>query len=229
LLAVVSIRISASTFCIISKPEVYVRQHKHGLDLAKEAINIERHVLQNPVGFQDQTFAAVGGLNRITFSQNNNIQIEPISLTADKLSKFQNHLLLFFTGIKRRANDIIEKQIIKVEDNKERLQKMRKFVDDGFDILTNSEQFDEFGGLLDKSWQIKRKLDNSVSTLSIDEFYEKGIKSGAYGGKLLGAGGGGFLLFFVSPNQKDSVRNSLKELTEIPIKLSNEGSIILRQ
>ena len=197
------------------------------LELAKEAIRMEREVLHEPVGYQDQTFAAIGGLNLIKFSKNDEITVEPVSIEKPRLQNFEEHLMLFFTGIQRRASDVIKNQIMRVDENKENLANMRQLVDDGYHALTNSKNFEEFGGLLDKNWKLKRRLEKNISNDMIDKIYEKGIKGGALGGKLLGAGGGGFVLFFVPPNNKSSVRQNLSHLTEIPIKISFEGSKIL--
>jgi len=198
------------------------------LDLANEAIKVEREILHEPVGLQDQTFAAFGGFNFIKFNKQG-IHVEPVTLSKDRLSKFQDHLMLFFTGIKRRANPIIQSQISKVEQNKDNLKIMRKYVDEAKDILYSSKNFDEFGILLDKNWRAKQKLDPNISNSNINEIYEIGIGAGSLGGKLLGAGGGGFMLFFVPTAKKQAVRKKLSHLTEIPIKISSEGSTIINK
>jgi len=220
---------SSSSFIVglLNSIHAYKGVPKTGLDLAKEAIKVEREILHDPVGCQDQTFAAVGGFNRIKFNSVDDIQVERVPLSEDKIHEFENHLMLFFTGIKRKASNVITKQLAKIDNNKDNLEKMRRFVDEGYDILVNSNNLDEFGGLLDKNWKTKRYLDKSISNDHIDEIYENGIKSGAYGGKLLGAGGGGFMLFFVPPKMKSHVRNSLKELAEIPIKITFQGSTLI--
>jgi len=178
------------------------------LDLANEAIKVEREILHEPVGLQDQTFAAFGGFNFIKFNKQG-IHVEPVTLSKDRLSKFQDHLMLFFTGIKRQANPIIQSQISKVEQNKDNLKIMREYVDEARGILNTSNSFDEFGILLDKNWRAKQKLDPNISNSEIDEIYEMGIGAGSLGGKLLGAGGGGFMLFFVPPQNKESVRKKI--------------------
>lgn len=195
------------------------------IDLAREAIRIEREILKEPVGYQDQTFAAVGGFNLIKFTPHN-ISVTPLQLSEYRIKEFEDHLMLFFTGIKRRASDIIASQILNVEKNKENLTKMRTMVDQAYDILVHRD-ISEFGPLLDKSWHLKRSLDNKISNNDIDKIYRDGISAGATGGKLLGAGGGGFILFFVPQKMKDAVRKKLHYLTEIPMKISEQGSHIL--
>lgn len=219
---------SSSSFIVGLLKSIYAFKGKQvdKLDLAKEAIRVEREILKEPVGYQDQTFAAVGGLNLIKFTQDK-IDVNPIELSENRAKEFEDHLMLFFTGIKRRASDIIVGQIQKVDKNKDNLVKMRQLVDEAYGILVGNSSLAEFGSLLDKSWRLKRSLDEKISNGEIDKIYQDGMSAGALGGKLLGAGGGGFVLFFVPPKRKDAIREKLHHLTEIPIKLSNHGSHIL--
>ena len=212
---------------LINSLYAYTKKRISPFDLAKEAIHFEREVLKEPVGYQDQTFAAFGGFNLIKFSKDGNISVTPIPISQNNMNEFENHLLLFFTGIKRRASDIITSQIKKVDHNSEKLKSIRQLVDKGYEILSKSTDFEKFGKLLNESWYIKKELDDSISNDKINKIYEAGMCAGAIGGKLLGAGGGGFMLFFVSPNKKQSVRDELRHLIEIPIKISNDGSKIL--
>jgi D-glycero-alpha-D-manno-heptose-7-phosphate kinase len=195
--------------------------------LAQEAIKMEREILKEPVGCQDQLFASFGGFNLIKFYSMDNIAVQRVPMPSAKIHEFEDHLMLFFTGIKRRASDIIKNQIKKVEQNKDSLKTMRLLVDEGYNILTNSTHLEEFGRLLHKSWVLKRSLDGNVSNDDIDKIYAEGLKAGALGGKLLGAGGGGFILLFVPPKNKQAVRNQLHYLTEIPIRINAPGSHIL--
>lgn len=219
---------SSSSFIVGLLKSLYAFKGKEidKIDLAREAIRMERDILKEPVGYQDQVFAAVGGLNLIKFTQNG-IDIKPIQLSQDRTKEFEDHLMLFFTGIRRRASDIIVDQIQKVDKNKENLTKMRKLAYQAYDILTGSQSLSDFGALLDKSWHLKRSLDEKISNNEIDKIYRDGMTAGAYGGKLLGAGGGGFVLLFVPANRKEAVRSKLCHLTEIPIKMSSAGSHIL--
>jgi D-glycero-alpha-D-manno-heptose-7-phosphate kinase len=195
--------------------------------LAQEAIKVERDILKEPVGCQDQLFASFGGFNLIKFYSMDNIAVQRVPMPSAKIREFEDHLMLFFTGIKRRATDIIKNQIEKVEQNKDSLKAMRLLVDEGYNILTNSIHLEEFGRLLHKSWVLKRSLDGNVANDDIDKMYAEGLKAGALGGKLLGAGGGGFILLFVPPKNKQDVRNQLHYLTEIPIRINAPGSHIL--
>ena len=219
---------SSSSFIVGLLKSLYAFKEKQvdKLDLAREAIHIERDILKEPVGYQDQVFAAMGGMNLIKFTQNG-IDVKPIRLSQEREKEFEDHLMLFFTGIRRRASDIIAGQIQKVDKNKENLTKMRELTYRSYDILVGSSPLSEFGVLLDKSWSLKRSLDNKISNDEIDKIYRDGITDGAYGGKLLGAGGGGFVLFFVPPKRKEAVRSKLHHLTEIPIRISNHGSHLL--
>lgn len=219
---------SSSSFIVGLLKSLYAFKEKQvdKLDLAREAIHIERDILKEPVGYQDQVFAAMGGMNLIKFTQNG-IDVKPIHLSQKREQEFEDHLMLFFTGIRRRASDIITGQIQKVDKNKENLTKMRELTYRSYDILTGSSPLSEFGVLLDKSWSLKRSLDNKISNDEIDKIYRDGITAGAYGGKLLGAGGGGFVLLFVPPKRKEAIRSKLHHLTEIPIRISNHGSHLL--
>lgn len=219
---------SSSSFIVGLLKSLYAFKEKQvdKLDLAREAIHIERDILKEPVGYQDQVFAAMGGMNLIKFTQNG-IDVKPIRLSQEREKEFEDHLMLFFTGIRRRASDIIAGQIQKVDKNKENLTKMRELTYHSYHILVGSSPLSEFGMLLDKSWSLKRSLDNKISNDEIDKIYKDGITAGAYGGKLLGAGGGGFVLLFVPPKRKEAVRSKLHHLTEIPIRISNHGSHLL--
>jgi len=198
------------------------------LDLVREAIHFERETLKEPVGYQDQVFAAFGGLNLIKFSKNREISVNPIKMSEEKIRQFEDHLMIFFTGIKRKSSEVIHSQLQKIGENEENLKNMRKMVDEGYNILTNSKNLNNFGRLLDKSWNIKKNLDQKITNEKIDKIYEDGLSAGAIGGKLLGAGAGGFILFVVPPERRQSVREKLRHLVEIPIKIESNGSTILK-
>lgn len=196
-------------------------------DLAMQAIHVEQRLLKEPVGCQDQTLAAFGGFNLIRFRDVDKIDVKPVHLSERRLHEFEDHLMLFFTGVRRKASEITNSQIEKVDQNKENLLQMRKLVDDGYDSLLHDSGFAELGKLLDISWHLKRNLDKKISNRYLDRIYQDGRKGGAMGGKLLGAGGGGFFLFLVEPKKRQSVRKRLCYLTEIPIKVGRKGSHIL--
>lgn len=195
--------------------------------LAKEAIYIERDVLGENVGSQDQTAAAYGGFNKISFFGNDEINLEPITLGKERVSSLQNHLMLFFTGFSRTASEIAKKQIENTPQKKKELTLMYQMVDEAKSILGGNRDIGEFGKLLNEAWQLKRSLSDTISNPAIDAIYEKALKAGARGGKLLGAGGGGFILFFVPPEKQAKVREELKNLLDVKFNFENGGSQII--
>jgi D-glycero-alpha-D-manno-heptose-7-phosphate kinase len=221
---------SSSSFVVGLLNTVYAFQNKKPspLDLAYEAIEIERGVLKESVGCQDQTLAAVGGFNLVEFRGMNDFRIHPVAFTADRLAEFEDHLLVFFTGIKRKAEELAARQVRRVDQNLARLATMRAMVDEGYEMLTGRGSLLRFGELLHKGWLLKRELDAAVTNDTIDEIYKAGLDAGALGGKLLGAGGGGFLLFFVPPDRKEAVRQRLAHLQEVEFKTSALGTHAVR-
>ena len=195
--------------------------------LALEAIHIEQEILKENVGCQDQAVAAFGGFNKIEFGGPDKITISPIPLTAERLDLFQNHLMLFFTGFSRTASEIAAEQIKNTPNKTVELTALKGMVDEAIGILSGSGPLDDFGKLLDKSWQIKKTLSSQISNSHIDEIYAAAKEAGALGGKLLGAGGGGFILFFVKPESQPKVREKLKNLLYVPFKFENMGSQII--
>lgn len=196
--------------------------------LALEAIHIEQDRIKENVGSQDQATAAFGGFNRIEFGGQQHIQVKSITLNAEKIQLFQDHLMLFFTGFARTASKIAGEQIKKTPEKKSELKRMAEIVDEAISILNgNSSDITDFGRLIHETWMIKRSLTNKVTTPYIDKIYETAIKAGALGGKLLGAGGGGFTLFFVKPESQPKVKEKLKELLYVPFKFENLGSQII--
>lgn len=194
--------------------------------LADEAIHAERVLCNEAGGWQDQIAAAYGGFNRINF-KDDSYEVIPIKIDDTRKNKLNDRLMLFFTGFTRLSSDI-QKESKSIEEKENELKQMLALVDEAQDILENPERnLDDFGRLLDKTWQLKRKTGNNVSTGSIDDFYKKGIDAGALGGKLLGAGGGGFLLFYVPEDKKKDVENAMAELLNIPFRFSNDGSTIV--
>jgi len=194
------------------------------LDLAYEAIEMERGVLNENVGCQDQAQAAVGGFNVLDFRSVTEIRVHPVALSPERLAAFQSHLLMFFTGIRRRASDLAGRQIDRIPFNLDTLRRMRDMVDEAHSSLTGTGGFAKFGELLNESWRLKQTLDSRVSNSTIGDLYETGLRAGALGGKLLGAGGGGFLVFFVPPEKHAALRQSLSHLEEVPVRLGVPGS-----
>jgi len=196
-------------------------------ELCKEAIYVEQELIQERVGSQDQTLAAFGGFNYIEFKNNNDIQVSSVTIHPERLKELQSHLLLFFTGFSRIASKIAEKQIKNIPNKTKELKTMHQFVGEALDILKSETPVTEFGKLLHESWKLKRTLSSSVTTPVIDEIYEVALKNGAIGGKLLGAGGGGFLLVFAKPQDQDLIKQKLKSFLHVPFEFENLGSQVI--
>ena len=194
--------------------------------LAQESIHIEQDIIKENVGCQDQTLAAYGGFNLIEFGGTNHLRVQPLTISFERINLLQDHLMLFFTGFSRTASQIAAHQIKNIPNKKKELNRMYEMVYEAIEVL-NGKNITKFGRLLDESWQLKRTLSDKVSTEHIDDLYEAATRAGAIGGKLLGAGGGGFVLFFVEPNKQPNVRSALKGLLEVPIKFENLGSQII--
>ncbi len=220
---------SSSSFVVGLLNTIYAYQGRlvPPLELAYQAIEIEREVLHESVGCQDQTFAAVGGFNVIEFRGWNNFIVNRIPLRPERMEEFEEHLMVFFTGIRRRADELAARQVKRVKQNTDHLLAMRETVDEGFRVLVNPGSLAPFGTLLHKSWLHKRELDPAISNDTVNEIYEAGMAAGALGGKLLGAGGGGFMLFFVPPERKQAVRQRLGHLTEIPFQTGAQGTYVV--
>lgn len=202
----------------------YVTKEK----LAHHAIHVEQEVIQEHVGSQDQVSAAYGGFNKIDFRQDGAIDVNPVILRPDRQEALESHLMMFFTGISRYASDVAKAKIDNLSSRKTELRMMRALVDEALSILAREkEDLDDFGKLLHENWQFKRKLSDKVSTPEIDEIYEAAMQAGALGGKLLGAGGGGFLMFFARPEMHAAIREKLKKLIYVPIKIDTSGSKIV--
>ncbi len=195
--------------------------------LAAEAIYVERQLLKEHVGCQDQVLAAFGGFNVVEFKTEQEFTVTRVPILPKRLAELEQHLLLVFTGIKRKATEVAGKQLKKVQDNRNTLQQMRSMVDEGYKILTSDRPIAEFGELLHAAWTAKRSLDDCVSNPEIDEIYERGLKAGALGGKLLGAGGGGFMLFFAPPEAQPRLAKAFQDQQTLGIKLNAPGSQII--
>lgn len=196
--------------------------------LALNAIHMEQDILKENVGSQDQITAAFGGFNKIEFDGDKEFKIQPVTISKKNYQSLQDHLMLFFTGFSRTASDIAMEQIKKTPERKKELGKMAEMVDEAIDILNkDTSDINDFGILLHNSWMIKRKLTNKISTPTIDNIYDNALKAGALGGKILGAGGGGFILFFVEPEYQNKVKEKLNDLLYVPFKFDNVGSQII--
>lgn len=196
--------------------------------LAQDAIHIEQDIIKENVGSQDQVAAAYGGFNKIEFGTRPEFDVHPVTIGEEKLANLQNHLMLFFTGFSRNASDIAAEQIKMTDKKREELKIMCSMVDEAIDILNyNSSDIDDFGKLLHETWTIKRNLTSKITNSAIDKIYQSALDAGSLGGKLLGAGGGGCMLFFVEPDLQSKIRERLKDLVYIPFKFENLGSQII--
>ncbi len=196
--------------------------------LYKDAIHIEQDLIKENVGSQDQVWAACGGLNTIEFLPNGEIIVEPIIMKESLLKNFEQKFMLYFTGLSRFASEIAGEQIQNTSKKKSELLQMRGLVDDAYSVLTSGkDDFSRFGTLLNETWKLKRSLSHKITNSEIDDMYDTAIRNGAVGGKLLGAGGGGFILFYVEPENQDRVKAALGSYLHIPFKFDFSGSEII--
>jgi len=183
--------------------------------------------LKDNVGCQDQVLAAFGGFNLVEFHTEKNIVVNRVPLSPQQIADFESHLFLVFTGITRKASDVVAHQLKRVGVNTPSLRAMRQMVYEGHDILVSKRPLREFGELLHKAWEAKRSLDGGVSNPEIDEIYAIGRKAGAWGGKLLGAGGGGFMLFFAPTDTHPKLREVFAGRGLLNVKINAPGSQII--
>lgn len=195
--------------------------------LADEAIYLERVLCNEAGGWQDQIAAAYGGFNRINFNADG-YEVLPLIIHPERKKQLNNNLLMFFTGFTRFSSDVQKANQVGKSDKSAQLREMYQLVDEAEKVLVDkSTDLDEFGRLLDHTWRLKRQTGAAVSTDNIDILYEKGIKAGALGGKLLGAGGGGFLVFYVQPQYQKAVIETMSELLYIPFEFENGGTRVI--
>jgi D-glycero-alpha-D-manno-heptose-7-phosphate kinase len=195
--------------------------------LASEAIYLERVLCNEAGGWQDQIAASYGGFNRINFNADG-YEVLPVIISPERKRLLNNNLLMFFTGFTRFSSEVQRANALNKSDKKAQLKRMYELVDVAENILTDkNKDIDDFGRLLDTTWKLKRQTGTAVSTDSIDSLYAKGIAAGALGGKLLGAGGGGFLVFYVQPDKQESVREAMKDLLYIPFKFEDGGTRVI--
>lgn len=195
--------------------------------LADEAIYVERELCKESGGWQDQIAAAFGGFNRIDF-KDNGYEVSPVIISPGRKQRLNENLLLFFTGFSRFSSEIQKSTEAAIKDKTAQLKEMLALVNEAQEVLVNDKSdLDDFGRLLDTTWRLKRQTGAKISTGSIDELYEKGIKAGALGGKLLGAGGGGFLVFYVQPEKRQAVLAAMRDLLHVPFAFENGGTQVL--
>lgn len=218
---------SAFTVSLLQALHSFKGEFIRPLDLAYEAIYVERHLVKDKVGCQDQLMAAMGGFNLVEFRKEDDIVVSRVTMAPERMAEFEEHIFIVFTGIKRRAANVVEKQLKRVGDNRETLKLMRAMVDKGWDILTSNQCLSAFGELLDQAWQAKRSLDVGISNGDIDRIYQQGREGGAWGGKLLGAGAGGFMLFFAPPSVHPRLAETFKDHQVLSVKINAPGSQII--
>jgi D-glycero-alpha-D-manno-heptose-7-phosphate kinase len=195
--------------------------------LARDAIMIEQELLKENVGVQDQIQTAFGGLNRIDIGHDGSFQVRPIVIGEARAHDLEQHMLLFYTGIARDASSVAADQINAIPRRQSELLEMQKMVDLGTDMLVGNSKLTELGRLLHEAWLLKRSISDKIAPAFVDEIYDRAMQSGAFGGKLLGAGGGGFMLFIVRPEDHVKVLAALRELLVVPIELDRGGTQII--
>jgi D-glycero-alpha-D-manno-heptose-7-phosphate kinase len=221
---------SSFTVALLKLLYTYTERSVSAYKIAKEACDVEINQLGNPIGKQDQFAAAFGGLRYYEFCPDGFVKVEPIVMSHDSYKKLQSNLMMFYTGDVRDANNILGEETKNLASNEEKIEGTKKLVEMTHTLKERFENndIDALGGILNESWAIKRNLAKGISNPSIDTYYEKAIKAGAMGGKLLGAGGGGFLLFYVPEEKnKENVRKSLSNLKEMPFELDQAGCGII--
>lgn len=223
---------SSSAFTVGFLHSLYALQGKiiSKEQLAKNAIDVEQNWIKENVGSQDQTIATFGGFRKIEFFPGGEIKVSNIDMLPERKKNLEDNLLLFFVGFSRNASDVAGEQIKNTPNKTIELQTMRRMVDEAHSILTdNKKSLDFFGELLNENWKLKRSLSSKISNPIIDEIYNTAIGAGAFGGKVLGAGGGGFMLFYVPKEFQEKVKLKLSGLLEVPFRFEDLGSKIIYQ
>jgi D-glycero-alpha-D-manno-heptose-7-phosphate kinase len=196
-------------------------------DLAAGAIHVEQKILKENVGDQDQVMAAHGGLNLLRFDRNGEVTVRPLTLPAQRVLELNSHLMLFFTGVARTSTDIAGRYAHDLKSKTAQLSAYGPMVEEAQRILLSKDSLDEFGTMMHEAWMLKRSINDCISTSAIDEIYEAARDAGALGGKIIGAGGGGFLLLFARPEVQPQIRSRLKGLLEVPFEFEHHGSQII--
>lgn len=219
---------SAFTVGLINAMRALEGQHTSKDQLANDAIHVEQDLLREPVGSQDQISAAFGGFNLISFMADGTFRVDPVILPPARREELQSHLMLVFTGISRISSHAAQGQIDNLKRRTGELNTMRQMVDQSIALLSSpTTDIIEFGELVNEQWRLKRRLSDRVSNGTVDDVYEAARRGGAIGGKLLGAGGGGFMLFFVRPEDRARLAEALKGLVLVPFRFETSGSRIV--
>ncbi len=220
---------SSSSFavCLLHALHALKGEHVTSEQLAQEAHDIEVNLLKRPIGKQDHYASAYGGLNHIQFMPDETVKINPVICDKKVREKLFGNLMLFYTGITRDASSVLQEQVKNTSQKFEVLKSMRDMTGKVIEILQGEKDLSEFGQMLHQGWVAKRGLASTITNNDIDTYYDAAIKAGAVGGKLLGAGGGGCLLFYVEKENQDNVRTALKNLLELQFNFEPEGSKIV--
>jgi D-glycero-alpha-D-manno-heptose-7-phosphate kinase len=220
---------SSSSFCVGLLHALYglLGRMPSKQQLAAESIHIEQERMHETVGSQDQMTAAYGGFNQILFQPGGEIAVRPVTVSPERLRTLNDHLLLLFTGIHRTSSDVAQSYMSRLDANKRHLRIMKDLVGEALNVLQGDQDLRAFGELLHESWLAKKSLSSEVSNSEVDDVYQAALASGAVGGKLLGAGGGGFLLLFASPDRHAALRAKFEGMIDVPFRFESGGSQII--
>lgn len=195
-------------------------------DLAMQTIDVEQNIIGEKVGSQDQVIASVGGFNKVNFLKDGTITVKPVIMTEDRKETLNSHCLLFFSGVSRNSQSITEEKIKKIKAKPSEVIELGNMVEEAISIINSDTCISKFGELLHEAWMLKRSISQNISTNLIDCIYQTARENGALGGKLLGAGGGGFILVFASPERHGKIIEALPNLVHVPFKFETEGSTV---
>lgn len=218
---------SSFTVGLLHSLKCYKREYATKHDLAEAACDMEINVCGSPIGKQDQYAAAYGGLNFYQFNTDDSVTVEPVLLPGDKYTKLENNLLMLYVGGEHSASVILKEQGHNIDNKKDKKYGQKKIVELTYELKKQLQlgNVDALGEILDANWQIKKTLASGISNPKFDEWYDLAIKNGALGGKILGAGGSGFFLFYVPEDRQDKFRRAMKDLPEMPFKFEHQGTI----
>jgi len=219
---------SSFTVGLLNAIRAYTGKMSSAQWLAKEAIRLEQEVIQEKVGSQDQVWAAYGGTNFIAFHTDDTFEVTPVVMSHSRREELESHMMLFFTRFSRTAEAVAAKKIENLNSRRRQLRCLQTMAEEAMAILQNPQRpVSELGLLLRESWQLKRELADCVSTPAIDEIFNAALQAGALGGKLLGAGGGGFMLLLAEPHAQSAIREALKGLIEVSFRIGSGGSRVV--
>lgn len=219
---------SSFTVGLLNAINAYKNKSSSNEYLAKTASYIEINKLASPIGKQDQYAAAYGGLNFITFNSDDTVKVDKIIMDPVKKNELDSNLILIYTGNVRSANSILKDQNLEIRKEK-KIKIQKKMIDIAFNlkIMLENNKIDDFGSILHEGWLLKKSLTNKISNEHVDQIYNEGINAGALGGKLLGAGGQGFILFYCPNKNKNNFRIKMRKYHELNFKFDNDGSKII--